>query len=66
MPDVHNQLHNTNLYWMNTCSINLDLHELNTFHDIVLVRSLVKGVASVKHLIEIVHLLEIETHILPN
>jgi len=37
-----------------------DLHELYTFDDLVLVCSLVKGVSSVKHLIEIVHLLQIE------
>ena len=36
------------------------LHEFYTFDDFVLVYSLVKRVPSVKHLIEIVHLLEIK------
>ena len=38
----------------------VSLHELNTFDNIVLVCSLVKGVPCVKHLIEVVHLLENE------
>ena len=38
----------------------IHLHELYTFDDLVLVCSLVKGVSSVKHLLEIVHLLQIE------